>query len=143
LRASSLLLLSFLLVLSSFGCGKNDSPSTQSFCRSISELQLNDALSLDISANDDAKVRLAIRQTANLMTKVLEETPNNNQKDAAIISAFINALADAVSNSDFDSPLERAAALSAVQQAFAASLYPAVDKFNAYTARACSPGPKA
>ena len=97
------------MVLSSFGCGKNDSPSTQSFCRSISELQLNDALSLDISTNDDAKVRLAIRQTANLMTKVLEETPNNNQKDAAIISAFINALADAVSNSDFDSPLERAA----------------------------------
>ncbi len=76
------------------------------------------------------------------MAKVLAETPNKNQKDAAIISAFINALSDAVSKSDFDKPLERAAALSAVQQAFAATLYPAVSKFNAFTARACSPGPR-
>jgi len=111
------------------------------FCEASVELQKIDALSIEISPSDDAAARGALTQTAAQAARVAREAPAEIRTDAELVAAFLSALTNAVNNTNFDDPLERAAAIGAAQEEFKDQLSDSVTKLAAFVARACSPAP--
>ncbi len=111
------------------------------FCEASAELQKIDALSIEISPSDDAAARGALTQTAAQAARVAKEAPAEIRTDAELVAAFLSALTNAINNTNFDDPLERAAAIGAAQEEFKDQLSDSVTKLAAFVARACSPAP--
>lgn len=115
--------------------------SEASFCEASIELQKVDALSLEVSPSDDAAARGALTQTAAQAARVAREAPLEIRTDAELVAAFVLALTNAINNTNFEDPLERAAAIGATQEQFKDQLSDAVTNLAAFTARTCSPAP--
>ena len=112
-----------------------------SFCEASAELQKVDALSAEVSPSDDAATRGALTQTAAQAARVAKEAPDEIQRDAELVAAFLLALTNAVNNTKFEDSLERSAAIGAAQQEFEDQLSDSVAKLAAFVARTCSPAP--
>jgi len=112
-----------------------------SFCEASVELQKVDALSIEVSPSDDAAARGALTQTAAQSARVAREAPAEIRPDAELVAAFLLALTNAINNTKFDDPLERAAAIGAAQEQFKDQLSDSVTKLAAFVARTCSPAP--
>ena len=90
--------------------------SEASFCEASIELQKVDAPSLEVSPSDDAAARGALTQTAAQAARVAREAPLEIRTDAELVAAFVLALTNAINNTNFEDPLERAAAIGATQE---------------------------
>ena len=67
--------------------------------------------------------------------------PIEIRADAELIATFLAALTQAFKSTKFNEPLERSAAIGAIQQQFEGALATSVSNIANHIAKACSPSP--
>ena len=111
------------------------------FCEAVAQLDRIDAISMEVSLSDDPSVRAALAQTTAQAEGVARMAPIEIRADGELIATFLAALTQAFKSTKFNEPLERSAAIGAIQQQFEGALATSVSNIANHTAKACSPSP--
>ncbi len=107
----------------------------------MADLEDADLQSLSTPSGDDPAVRAEMQRISSKFNDVLAAAPDQIRADVAVLAGVTAALAAAVRETSSREPFERSAALLAAQADYEDVLPGAVDRYNAYVTRSCTPAP--
>ncbi len=115
--------------------------SIERFCEEVASLESADVQSLNTSASDDPAVRAELQRISSKFNDVLAVSPDEIRADVAVLAGLTAALEQVARETNSREQFERAAALLEAQAPYEDVLPGAVNRYNAYVTRRCTPAP--
>ncbi len=134
-------LLGFVALAATLLAASCGSTLIERFCEEVASLENADLQSLTTSATNDPAVRAELQRISSKFNDVLAASPDEIRADVAVLAGLTAALEQVARETNSREQFERAAALLAAQVPYEDVLPGAVNRYNAYVIRKCTPAP--